>query len=269
MRKPSNNVFKLLFIESEDDVEYDPSSETGYVRLNGKVYDYTVDERGLGVFYDESGSRVYGDLARELAAELDPVKKNRKISFVTNVSSRRSVGNQVPAWMVKYDDEYEKLENNGMFTSLPQSLHGIFKDPANNYRLLIDNRDFAAIFPTPTSLRQNSSRGVYLLRSVAHQDFPQFKIKAGDRFDKYVPQIAQGINTDYLLAVRKVIEDLGLGMFFRRDQRINTVTKWIPDAASFKSYDELTQYANYFIENDISRCCKAINEALRRLIRIG
>lgn len=277
-----DNYIKLLF-ESGNDVVYDPSSQTGLVSHDDTTYSYSVGSRGLGEFRDEQGQRVLGDIERILSRKLSPVKHKEDLEHWQNLqkqalnkdksSSDSEIGigsysGNIPDWLAEYDMQFEELEREGRLADIHPKLDGIFKDAPSNYRVLIDKRDFVAILPTPASfIRSSPYRGVYVFRKVAGKDIPSFAISSEDRYTVYIPKIASRIESDNLLDIRAYTEKLGLGMFFRRDKRLNTITSWLPDP-SFSSYDELSEYSKAFVESNINKACRAINEALRQLKHI-
>ena len=117
-------------------------------------------------------------------------------------------------------------------------------------------QDFVAILPTPTSMASFGgegavaikNKGVYVLRKIAHQSFPDYRIRQEDQFTIYVPKIAETLETTDLLYIREVLVETQLGIFYRRDHRLKTVTEWIPSDL-FTKFDDLLAMSAEIVES--------------------
>jgi hypothetical protein len=203
--------------------------------------------------YEEHRGLVYKEKSYQNEADLP--------SHIIKDPRRRVIDDQSPEWLQRYDEQFDKMDNNHILSSLPRELEPIFKGGYNNYRIMLDQRDFVGILPTPTSLLGSTFRGVYVFRRNAPIAIKEYGIQEGDSYINYLTKIAREVGTN-LNDIREFARRLDLALFFRRDHRLLTVTQWLPDQARFTTYDQLKQAAADVVENDLSYLCAAINESL-------
>jgi len=178
-----------------------------------------------------------------------------KYNIGRNKSRRKtSVNGPVPDWFNQYVEQFERLESASKLIPLPRQITTIFKNDA--YAMMDESgQDYVTIWPTPTSMAVFGdqgmavrNKGVYVLRKAAHQPFPAYRIRQEETFISYLPKLADALQTNNLLHIRRVLQELKLGRFFRRDFRRNTINEWIPSDL-FSNFDELCEYAELFIES--------------------
>ena len=203
--------------------------------------------------YEEHRGLVYKEISYQNETDLP--------SHIIKDPRRRVIDDQSPEWLQRYDEQFDKMDNNHILSSLPRELEPIFKGGYNNYRIMLDQRDFVGILPTPTSLLGSTFRGVYVFRRNAPRAIKEYGIQEGDSYINYLIKIAREVGTN-LNDIREYARRLDLALFFRRDHRLLTVTQWLPDQARFPTYDQLKQAAADVVENDLSYLCAAINESL-------
>lgn len=186
-------------------------------------------------------------------------EQERKTNSLDSYANER--GYVVSGWLRKYGEEFDNMDNRHILSKLPRELESVFKGGNYNYRLMSDQRDFVGILPTPQSLLGSAYRGVYVFRSRSPMAVKEYGIREGDSYLDYIRKITQEEGNN-LLDIRNIVMRLDLGMFFRRDHRLITVTQWLPNQERFPSYDLLKQNAAAVIENRISNLCTAIIESL-------
>lgn len=241
------------------------------VNFNG--HDYILDQSAADLFQIwqdiESGQIAPTSIQNQLTKLVmsDPeygIYFSEKLEDIKYDISRRSrrtrkpnihgPTSEAPDWFNQYVEQFEKLESSSRLIPLPRQITPVFKNDA--YMMMDEaGQDYVTIWPTPTSMASFGdqgmavrNKGVYALRKIAHQPYPAYRIRPEDQFMVFVPKIADALQSNNLLHIRRVLEELKLGQFFRRDFRRNTINEWIPSDL-FSSFDELCEYAELFIES--------------------
>jgi len=202
----------------------------------------------------------HGQLLQQLLQQIKSNGENRRRRPPTTGTGgrRRPSLEDAPEWVQEYAARFSEMENE--LFPVPDDIRTVFKNASYNYMMYDDPaQDFVAIMPTPISLAGGQrDRAVYVLRKEADKTIPQLGIRGGMSYTEYIPSIEAAVGNN-LLQVREALVQAGLGRAFRRDNRIKTVTEWIPSGL-FQTYDEFMSTADTMIEQVLNKIADTITE---------